>query len=100
MPDRGADAQSLLAQDAAFALEIGDQKQAIAKWAELGHVLLEQTTPESDKYQRWQQVMLHLLGVYAEVFTSSNPVPEGPSYPATLVLQALNFDRGSEAGFG
>ncbi|MDB2572749.1 PIG-L family deacetylase [Schleiferiaceae bacterium] len=92
MPDRGADAQSLLAQDAAFALEIGDQKQAIAKWAELGKVLLEQTTPESDKYQRWQQVMLHLLGVYAEVFTASNPVPEGPSYPATLVLQALNFD--------
>ena len=92
MPDRGADAQSLLAQDAAFALEIGDQKQAIAKWAELGHVLLEQTTPESDKYQRWQQVMLHLLGVYAEVFTSINPIPEGPSYPATLVLQALNFD--------
>jgi LmbE family N-acetylglucosaminyl deacetylase len=92
MPDRGADAQSLLAQDAAFALEIGDQKQAIAKWAELGQVLLEQTTPESDKYQRWQRVMLHLLGVYAEVFTSSNPVPEGPSYPATLVLQALNFD--------
>ena len=92
MPDRGADAQSLLAQDAAFALEIGDRKQAIAKWAELGHVLLEQTTPESDKYQRWQQVMLHLLGVYAEVFTSSNPMPEGPSYPATLVLQALNFD--------
>jgi len=92
MPDRGADAQSLLAQDAAFALEIGDQKQAIAKWAELGKVLMEQTTPESDKYQRWQQVMLHLLGVYAEVFTSSNPLPEGPSYPATLVLQALNFD--------
>ncbi len=92
MPDRGADAQSLLAQDAAFALEIGDQKQAITKWAELGKVLLEQTTPESDKYQRWQQVMLHLLGVYAEVFTSSNPMPEGPSYPATLVLQALNFD--------
>ena len=92
MPDRGADAQSLLAQDAAFALEIGDQKQAIAKWAELGKVLLEQTTQESDKYQRWQQVMLHLLGVYAEVFTSSNPMPEGPSYPATLVLQALNFD--------
>ncbi|MCH1401101.1 MAG: PIG-L family deacetylase [Schleiferiaceae bacterium] len=92
MPDRGADAQSLLAQDAAFALEIGDQKQAIAKWAELGKVLLEQTTPESDKYQRWQQVMLHLLGVYAEVFTSSNPMPEGPSYTATLVLQALNFD--------
>ena len=92
MPDRGADAQSLLAQDAAFALEIGDQKQAIAKWAELGKVLLEQTTPESDKYQRWQQVMLHLLGVYAEVFTSSNPMPQGPSYPATLVIQALNFD--------
>ena len=92
MPDRGADAQSLLAQDAAFALEIGDQKQAIAKWAELGKVLLEQTTPESDKYQRWQQVMLHLLGVYAEVFTASNPMPEGRSYPATLVLQALNFD--------
>ena len=92
MPDRGADAQSLLAQDAAFALEIGDQKQAIAKWAELGKVLLEQTTPESDKYQRWQQVMLHLLGVYAEVFTSSNPLPQGYSYPATLVLQALNFD--------
>jgi hypothetical protein len=91
-PDRGADAQSLLAQDAAFALEIGDQKQAIANWVELGKVLLEQTTPESDKYQRWQQVMLHLLGVYAEVFTSSNPMPEGSSYPATLVLQALNFD--------
>jgi len=92
MPDRGADAQSLLAQDAAFALEIGDQKQAITKWAELGKLLLEQTTPESDKYQRWQQVMLHLLGVYAEVFTATNPMPEGPSYPATLALQALNFD--------
>ena len=36
--------------------------------------------------------MLHLLGVYAEVFTSVNPMPEGPSYPATLALQALNFD--------
>lgn len=92
VPDRGADAQSLLAQDAAFALGIGDQKQAIAKWADLGKILLEQTTPESDKYQRWQQVMLHLLGVYAEVFTSVNPMPEGPSYPATLVLQALNLD--------
>ena len=92
MPDRGADAQSLLAQDAAFALEIGDQKQAITKWAELGKVLLEHTTPESDKYQRWQQVMLHLLGVYAEVFTAVNPMPEGSSYPATLELQALNFD--------
>ena len=92
MPDRGADAQSLLAQDAAFALEIGDQKQAIAKWATLGQILLEQTAPESDKYQRWQNVMLHLLGVYAEVFTSVNPMPEGSSYPATLALQALNFD--------
>ncbi len=92
VPDYGADTQSLLAQDATFALEIGDQKQAIAKWAELGKVLLEQTTPESDKYQRWQQILLHLLGVYAEVFTSVNPMPEGPSYPATLVLQALNFD--------
>jgi LmbE family N-acetylglucosaminyl deacetylase len=92
MPDRGADAQSLLAQDAAFALEIGDQKQAITKWAELGKVLLEHTTPESDKYQRWQQVMLHLLGVYAEVFTAVNPMPKGPTYPATLELQALNFD--------
>jgi len=92
MPDRGADAQSLLAQDAAFALEIGDQKQAIAKWATLGQILLEQTAPESDKYQRWQNVMLHLLGVYAEVFTSVNPMPEGSSYPATLALQALNFN--------
>ena len=92
MPDRGADAQGLLAQDAAFALEIGDQKQAIAKWAALGQILLEQTAPESDKYQRWQNVMLHLLGVYAEVFTSVNPMPEGSSYPATLALQALNFD--------
>ena len=92
MPDPGADIQSVLAQDAAFALEIGDQKQAIAKWAELGKVVLEQTTPESDKYQRWQRVMVHLLGVYAEVFTSVNPMPEGPSYPATLVLQALNLD--------
>ncbi|MDP4877290.1 MAG: PIG-L family deacetylase [Schleiferiaceae bacterium] len=92
MPDRGADAQSLLAQDAAFALEIGDQKQAIAKWAALGQILLEQTAPESDKYQRWQNVMLHLLGVYAEVFTAVNPMPEGSSYPATLALQALNFD--------
>ena len=92
VPDRGADAQSLLAQDAAFALGIGDQKQAIAKWADLGKVLLEDTTPESDKYQRWQHVMLHLLGVYAEVFTTVNPIPKSSSYPATLVLQALNFD--------
>ncbi len=96
MPDRGADAQSLLAQDAAFALEIGDQKQAIAKWATLGQILLEQTAPESDKYQRWQNVMLHLLGVYAEVFTAVNPMPEGSSYPATLALQALNFDVESQ----
>ena len=92
IPDRGADAQSLLAQDAAFALEIGDQKQAISKWAALGSSILEKTAPTSDKYQRWQQVMLHLLGVYAELFTSVNPMPESPSYPATLVLQALNFD--------
>ena len=92
IPDRGADAQSLLAQDAAFALEIGDQKQAISKWAALGSSILEKTAPTSDKYQRWQQVMLHLLGVYAEVFTSVNPMPESLSYPATLVLQALNFD--------
>ena len=90
--ENSLDASALLAQDAAFALEIGDQKQAITKWAELGKVVLEQASPESDKYQRWQQVMLHLLGVYAEVFTSVNPMPEGPSYPATLVLQALNSD--------
>jgi LmbE family N-acetylglucosaminyl deacetylase len=83
---------AVLASDAAFALEIGDRNQAIAKWAELGSLILEKTTPTSDKYQRWQHVMLHLLGVYAEVFTATNPMPEGPSYPATLALQALNFD--------
>jgi LmbE family N-acetylglucosaminyl deacetylase len=90
--ENSLDASALLAQDAAFALEIGDQKQAITKWSELGKVVLEQASPESDKFQRWQQVMLHLLGVYAEVFTSVNPMPEGASYPATLVLQALNAD--------
>lgn len=90
IPGKGADEQSLLAQDAAFALEIGDQAQAISKWAQLGQLLLEQTAPTSDKYQRWQGVMLHLMGVYAEVFTSSNPLPEGDAYPATLQVQALN----------
>ena len=90
IPDRGADAQSLLAQDAAFALEIGDQKQAVAKWVELGAALLEQTSPQSDNYQRWQNVMLHLLGLYAEVYTSENPLMENTAHQAMLKVQSMN----------
>jgi len=81
---------AVLASDAAFALEIGDRNQAIAKWAELGSSILEKTLPTSDKYQRWQQVMLHLLGVYAEVFTSENPLMENTAHPALLKVQSMN----------
>ncbi len=81
---------AVLASDAAFALEIGDRNQAISKWAELGGSLLEKSAPTSDKYQRWQQVMLHLLGVYAEVFTSENPLMENTTHPAVLKVQSMN----------
>ena len=81
---------AVLASDAAFALEIGDRNQAIAKWAELGSSILEKTTPTSDKYQRWQHVMLHLLGVYAEVFTADNPLLENTAHPALLKVQRMN----------
>lgn len=81
---------AVLASDAAFALEIGDRSQAISKWAALGSSLLEKTNPTSDKYQRWQQVMLHLLGVYAEVFTSENPLMENTAHPALLKVQSMN----------
>ena len=81
---------AVLASDAAFALEIGDKSQAISKWAALGASLLEKSAPTSDKYQRWQQVMLHLLGVYAEVFTSENPLMENTAHPALLKVQRMN----------
>ena len=81
---------AILASDAAFALEIGDRSQAITKWAELGASLLEKSDPISDKYQRWQKVMLHLLGVYAEVFTSENPLMENTAHPALLKVQNMN----------
>ena len=81
---------AVLASDAAFALEIGDRSQAISKWAALGSSILEKSAPTSDKYQRWQQVMLHLLGVYAEVFTSENPLMENSAHPALLKVQSMN----------
>ena len=81
---------AVLASDAAFALEIGDRGQAISKWAALGASLLEKSAPTSDKYQRWQQVMLHLLGVYAEVFTSENPLMENTAHPSLLKVQSMN----------
>ncbi|MGB1281456.1 MAG: PIG-L family deacetylase [Schleiferiaceae bacterium] len=81
---------AVLGSDAAFALEIGDRSQAISKWAALGSSLLEKSPPTSDKYQRWQQVMLHLLGVYAEVFTSENPLMENTAHPALLKVQSMN----------
>ena len=81
---------AVLASDAAFALEIGDRSQAISRWAALGASLLEKSAPTSDKYQRWQQVMLHLLGVYAEVFTSENPLMENTAHPALLKVQSMN----------
>lgn len=81
---------AILASDAAFALEIGDRSQAISKWAELGASLLEKSDPISDKYQRWQKVMLHILGVYAEVFTSENPLMENTAHPALLKVQSMN----------
>lgn len=81
---------AVLASDAAFALEIGDRSQAISKWAALGSSLLEKSAPTSAKYQRWQQVMLHLLGVYAEVFTSENPLMENTAHPALLKVQSMN----------
>ena len=88
-----AEFSSVLANEAAFALEIGDRAQAISKWAELGSFLLDETAPASDKYQRWQKVMLHLLEVYAEVYVETNPIQEGFSHPATLKIQSLNPDN-------
>ena len=81
---------AVLASDAAFALEIGDRNQAISKWAALGSSILEKSAPTSDKYQRWQQVMLHLLGVYAEVFTAENPLMENTAHPSLLKVQSMN----------
>ena len=81
---------AVLASDAAFALEIGDRSQAISRWAALGASLLEKSAPTSEKYQRWQQVMLHLLGVYAEVFTSENPLMKNTAHPALLKVQSMN----------
>ena len=88
-----AEFSSVLANEAAFALEIGDRAQAISKWAELGSFLLDEIAPASDKYQRWQKVMLHLLEVYAEVYVETNPIQEGFSHPATLKIQSLNPDN-------
>jgi hypothetical protein len=34
--------------------------------------------------------MLHLLGVYAEVFTSENPLMENTAHPALLKVQSMN----------
>ena len=84
---------SVLANEAAFALEIGDRTQAVSKWAELGSILINEIAPNSDKYQRWQKVMLHLLEVYAEVYVETNPIQESSSYPATLKIQSLNPDN-------
>ena len=88
-----AEFSSVLANEAAFALEIGDRAQAISKWAELGSILINETAPASDKYQRWQKVMLHLLEVYAEVYVETNPIQESFSHPATLKIQSLNPDN-------
>ena len=88
-----AELSSVLANEAAFALEIGDRAQAISKWAELGSILINETAPASDKYQRWQKVMLHLLEVYAEVYVETNPIQESFSHPATLKTQSLNPDN-------
>ena len=88
--ENGADKGALLAADALFALEIGDRAQAIAKWAELGLELAQETAPSSDRYQRWQTVMLHIIGVYAEVYTAENPLVEAGSYPAVLQVQSLD----------
>ncbi|MAZ96868.1 MAG: hypothetical protein CMP53_05020 [Flavobacteriales bacterium] len=88
-----AEFSSVLANEAAFALEIGDRAQAISKWAELGSIVLYETSPLSDKYQRWQKVMLHLLEVYAEVYVETNPIQENFSNPATLKIQSLNPDN-------
>jgi len=85
-----AELSSVLANEAAFALEIGDRAQAISKWADLGSILISETAPTSDKYQRWQKVMLHLLEVYAEVYVETNPIQESFSHPATLKIQSLN----------
>ena len=88
-----AEFSSVLANEAAFALEIGDRAQAISKWAELGSILISETAPASDKYQRWQKVMLHLLEVYAEVYVETNPIQENSSHPATLKMQSLNSEN-------
>ena len=88
-----AEFSSVLANEAAFALEIGDRAQAISKWAKLGSILINETAPTSDKYQRWQKVMLHLLEVYAEVYVETNPIQESFSHPATLKIQSLNPDN-------
>ncbi|MEY2963064.1 MAG: hypothetical protein RL754_325 [Bacteroidota bacterium] len=88
--EKGSDANSLLAQDAVFALSIGDRDQAIRKWASLGRNLLDEIEPSSDRYTRWQQVMLHLVGIYAEYYTQENPIVWGDTVEATVALQPLD----------
>ena len=85
-----AELSSVIANEAAFALEIGDRAQAISKWADLGSILISEIAPTSDKYQRWQKVMLHILEVYAEVYVETNPIQENLSHPVTLKIQSLN----------
>ena len=90
LEERATDQNSRLAQDASFALEIGDQDQAIAKWAVLGRNILEHNSGLSNRYQRWQQVMLHLTGLYAEYYTSSNPLPSDAEFKAMVEIQAMS----------
>lgn len=90
----GSDEASILAGEASFAVEIGDRNQSIEKWAAVGSMILDERGGNSDKYQRWQHVMLHLLGVYAEVYSSENPLEEGGSHAGMLKIQPMAQDTG------
>lgn len=92
LEERATDENSRMAQDASFALEIGDQDQAIAQWAALGRDILESNSGLSDRYQRWQRVMLHLTGLYAEYYTSVNPLPSDAEFGALVELQVMSSE--------
>ena len=93
--EQGADSASVLAQDAYFALTMGDRDGAIKHWSTLGQLLREQgSTPA--RYQRWQRVFLHLTGIYAECYTKQNPLVDGEEATFQVEVQPMRAETAVE----
>lgn len=84
----GMDSASILAQEANFALRIGDRAQSISKWLTLGTLLREEGTAP-DVLRRWQNVLLHITGLYAEAYTTENPVLQGEENTYNIEIQPM-----------